>query len=63
MTIYKGMDQLVQTADDKFVPFLSQRIDVRFPKYTMKTQGKIVDGVLITDPIPDALLPRSSERT
>ena len=62
VTIYKGIDRLVRTADDKFVPFLSQRIDERFPKYTLHTQGKIVDGVLITDPIPDALLPRSSER-
>lgn len=63
VTIYKGFDRLVRTGDDKFVPYLSQRIDQRYPQYTMHTHGKIVDGVLITDPIPDAVLPHSSERS
>jgi hypothetical protein len=62
VTIYKGYDRLVRTGDDKFVPYLSQRIDERYPQYIMHTHGKIVDGVLITDPIPNALLPLSSER-
>jgi hypothetical protein len=62
VTIYKGYDRLVRTPDGKFVPFLSQRIDERYPQYTMKTKGRIVDGVLITDPIREAVLPHSSER-
>ena len=30
VSIYKGMDRLVRTGDNGFVPFLSQRIDPRF---------------------------------
>jgi len=56
--IYKGIDQLVRTpGSDSFVPYTSQRIDMRFPQFTLKTHGKIVDGVLITDPIPYARFP------
>jgi hypothetical protein len=58
VSIYKGMDQLVKTAGgDGFVPFTSQRIDARYPQFIMKAHGKIVDGVLITDPIPYARFP------
>jgi hypothetical protein len=58
VSIYKGIDQLVRTAGgDTFVPYTSQRIDVRFPQFTMKTRGRIVDGVLITEPIPYARFP------
>jgi hypothetical protein len=62
VNIYKGYDRLVRTGDDKFVPYLSQRIDARYPQYTMHTTGRIFDGVLITDPIAEALLPHSSQR-
>jgi hypothetical protein len=63
VTLYKGHDQLVRTAaGNTFVPFMSQRIDERFPQYTLKTHGKIVDGVLTTDPIPFARLPISWTR-
>jgi hypothetical protein len=63
VTLYKGRDQLVRTAaGSTFVPLMSQRIDERFPQYTLKTHGKIVDGVLITDPIPFARLPISWTR-
>jgi hypothetical protein len=57
VTIYKGRDRLVRAASGAFIPFISHRIDDRFPKYILKTHGKIVDGVLITDPIPLARLP------
>jgi hypothetical protein len=57
VTIYKGRDRLVRTASGAFIPFMSHRIDERFPQYILKTHGKIVDGVLITDPIPFARLP------
>jgi len=60
--IYKGYDRVVRTADgNRFVPFLSQRIDTRYPQYNLKTKGRIVNGVLITDPI-SAVFPHSSER-
>jgi hypothetical protein len=63
VALYKGRDQLVRTAaSNTFVPFMSQRIDERFPQYTLKTHGKIVDGVLMTDPIPFARLPISWTR-
>lgn len=62
VNIYKGYDRLVRTGDNKFVPDLSQRIDTRYPQYTMHTTGRIVNGVLITDPIPQALMPHSSQR-
>jgi hypothetical protein len=54
VTIYKGLDPLVSSGPGKFVPFSNQRIDTREPRFTHKTHGKIVDGVLITDPIPRA---------
>jgi hypothetical protein len=58
VSIYKGVDQLVRTAGgDNFVPFTSQRIDMRFPHFNLKTRGKIVDGVLITEPISYARFP------
>lgn len=60
--IYKGVDRLVRASDGKFVPFLSQRIDERFPKYTIAAHGRIENGVLITDPVPSAVLPLMSER-
>lgn len=62
VNIYKGYDRLVRTGDNKFVPYLSQRIDTRYPQYTMHTTGRIVNGVLITDPIPRALMPHSAQR-
>src|SRR5439155_10040505 len=61
--IYKGFDRLVRTGDNKFVPYLSSRIDARYPQYTMHTKGRIENGVLITDPLPNALFPLSTERT
>jgi predicted SnoaL-like aldol condensation-catalyzing enzyme len=62
VNIYKGYDRLVRSGENKFVPYLSQRIDPRYPQYTMRTTGRIENGVLITDPIPQALLPHSSQR-
>jgi hypothetical protein len=54
VAIYKGLDRLVSTGPGKFVPFLNQRIDTREPRFTHRTHGRIVDGVLLTDPIPKA---------
>jgi len=58
VTIYKGKDGLVRRADGKtFVSFMTQRVDNLFPQFILHTHGRIVDGVLITDPIPLARLP------
>jgi hypothetical protein len=56
--IYKGYDPLVAGPDGKARPFLSQRIDSRFPQYSYEVKGKIVDGVLITEPLAHAKLPK-----
>lgn len=58
VTIYKGLDRIVRTTSGKaWVPYMSHRIDERFPQYISKTHGRIVDGVLITDPIPMSRMP------
>ena len=57
VAIYKGRDRLVRTASGSFIPFISNRVDERFPQFMFKTRGKIVDGVLTTEPIPLARLP------
>jgi hypothetical protein len=60
VSFYKGRDGLVRTATgNTFIPLMSQRIDERFPQYTFKTHGRIVDGVLQTDPIPAVRFPLS----
>ncbi len=52
VTIAKGRDKLLASSPGKFVPYLFQRIDERYPRFINTTHGKIVDGVLTTDPIP-----------
>ena len=54
VAIYKGMDRITRDPAKRYVPLLTQRIDPRFPDYSFRTRGKIVGGVLITDPNPDA---------
>jgi hypothetical protein len=51
---YKGIDRLLMTPEGKgFIPFLSHRIDHRATQYMFKANGRIVDGELITEPMPD----------
>ena len=57
VALYKGRDRLVRTGSGNFIPFISHRVDERFPQYVFKTHGKIVDGVLTSDPIPLARMP------
>lgn len=59
VTLYRGMDRLMTDATgNKVMPGGSQRIDVRWGASLMRqTQGKIVDGVLITEPLADVVLP------
>lgn len=52
VTFAKGRDKLVASAPGKYVPFLIQRIDDRYPRFIARTRGKIVDGVLTTEPMP-----------
>lgn len=56
VTIYKGKDHLLKDSTSHIQPWLSQRIDERFPQYVQHLRGKIIDGVLITEPF-DVRLP------
>lgn len=51
VSIYRGIDGMVQDASGTPVPWQPQRIDTRFPRYSAQTTGKIVNGVLYTDPV------------
>lgn len=55
VTIYKGQDRLSRDPAGKYVPYLTQRIDSRFPDYSSSMRGRIVDGVLVTEPDPSAV--------
>lgn len=55
VAIYKGQDRLSRDPAGKYVPFLTQRIDARFPEYSTRMRGRIVNGVLITEPDPSAI--------
>lgn len=59
VTTYRGNDGLLQDATGEgFIPGGTQRIDMRWGKqFIAKLKGKIVDGVLITEPIDRILLP------
>jgi hypothetical protein len=66
VTFYRGLDRLMTDASgEKIVPGGSQRIDARFgKKFIAHAKGKIVDGVLTTDPVdvywPWAIFPRDT---
>lgn len=49
--IYRGLDPVEAGPDGKLIPFRSQRIDrVEGKRFIQELQGKIVDGVLRTEP-------------
>lgn len=54
--IYKGLDTLLKDGSGEFLPNLTQRIDVRWPVIA-STRGRIVDGVLQTEPVDHAYFP------
>lgn len=56
---YRGSDQLLQDATGEgFIPGGTQRIDMRWGKqFISQTKGKIVDGVLTTEPIDTVRIP------
>jgi hypothetical protein len=54
---YRGTDQIVMGPGDQPVPGTTQHVDeIRGRRYLSETKGRIVDGVLITDPV-DIKLP------
>lgn len=59
VTIYRGTDRLLTDASgNKVVPGGSQRIDTRWgAKLIQQTRGKIVDGVLTTEPLAEVIIP------
>ncbi|MGE4062648.1 MAG: hypothetical protein AB7E79_04695 [Rhodospirillaceae bacterium] len=60
VTTYRGLDPLLSdSTGEGFIPGGTQRVDERFGKiYQTRLKGKIVDGVLITEPA-DGLIPNS----
>ncbi|MCB2107452.1 MAG: hypothetical protein KDE14_07115 [Rhodobacteraceae bacterium] len=48
---YKGRDKLVADAAGNVLPWISQRVDERGPRFMQTTTGRIVDGVLYSDPV------------
>lgn len=61
VTTYRGLDQLfTDSTGEGFVAGGTQRVDARFGKsFIQEVKGKIVDGVLITDPIKESKIPWS----
>jgi len=59
VTTYRGLDGLLTDATgNDFIAGGTQRIDMRWGKeYIQKLKGKIVDGVLITEPVDTAEVP------
>ena len=62
VTVYRGLDPLLADATGDFIAGGTNRADHRWGKeFIKKTHGRIVNGVLTTDPI-DVYLPESLER-
>src|SRR5882757_4266310 len=51
VTFYKGTDAIPMDAVGNRLPWQSYRMDVRFPQHIGRARGKIVNGVLETEPI------------
>ncbi|WP_262696455.1 hypothetical protein [Kordiimonas aquimaris] len=62
LTTYRGRDPLLADATGEgYIPGGTQRIDMRWGKeFIMQIQGKIVDGILTTEPIEHIKVPASS---
>lgn len=61
VTTYRGLDSLLTDATGEgFIAGGTQRVDARWGQsFSEETKGKIVDGVLITEPIAQAKVPWS----
>jgi hypothetical protein len=62
VTMYRGLDNLLTDATgNKYMPGGSMRIDTNgTAKLVQKFKGKIVDGTLVTEPVPFGIIPWSS---
>ena len=60
ITIAHGLDKLVPDGNDSFVAGRSQRIDEGSASYIQHTTGRIENGVLITDPMPELRMTASA---
>ena len=62
VNVYRGMDDLLTDASgEAFIAGATQRVDTRWGQtYMAETTGKIVDGVLMTQPIDTIRVPWSS---
>ena len=60
VTIAHGLDKIAKNGNGDFIPDLSQRIDAALPRFTTHVSGRIVNGVLTTDPMPHLRLPAFS---
>lgn len=62
VNVYRGRDSLLGDATgNSFIPGGTQRPDLRWGKdFIFKLEGKIVDGVLLTDPIDRIVFPWGS---
>ena len=62
VTMYRGLDELVADATgDRYVSGTTMRVDARWGnKFVQTFKGKIVDGTLITEPVPFGQIPWSS---
>lgn len=62
LTTYRGRDPLLVDATGAgFVPGGTQRVDMRWGKeFITQVQGKIVDGILTTEPIENIKIPSGS---
>ena len=59
VTLYRGLDRVLTDATGlKVMPGGSQRVDTRWgAKLIRRTEGKIVDSVLTTEPIAEVVIP------
>lgn len=59
VTIYRGLDRLLtDAAGARIMAGGSQRVDMRWgAKLIRQTEGRIVDSVLTTEPIPEVIIP------
>lgn len=59
VTTYRGIDKLLGGATGKdYLPGGTQRVDMRWgTRYIFSMKGRIVDGVLLTDPIDELTIP------
>jgi hypothetical protein len=56
--LYKGKDELIVDASGVAVAWTTQRIDENTPQYNYRAKGKIIKGVLYTEPM-DVVMPMS----